>query len=187
VRGGQGHQKEKKEAENGILTDYRPGLKAGLISGIIWAALGSLLGVVSVVLFYSDTLSYYNSELASNSSALGGMTAPQYINYLLELNTGVIVVLALAFGALIGFLFVIVSPRFLVKQSYMLKGVIVAIFFWVTYELVIGTSDIVSLVGSLAASLTAGYLLGYLYLRFTRPSGAPTPLIPGEPPDSLPR
>jgi hypothetical protein len=159
----------KRKLKIEIVTDYRPGLKAGLISGLVWAGLMSVISVVAVLLFYSDSLDYYNSQLASNSSALSGMSAAQYINYLLEYNTGVTFVLALAFGALIGFLFVLISPRFLVNRSYMLKGIAVAMFFWVSYELIFSSSSIILVVGSLAASLIAGYLLGYLYLRFTRP------------------
>jgi lipopolysaccharide export LptBFGC system permease protein LptF len=158
------------------MTNYKLGLKAGLISGLVWAAIMSMIGVVTVELFYSQTLDFYNAELASNPSFLGGMTAAQYINYLLELNTGITLVLALLFGILIGLLFVVISPKFLGNRSYMLKGVVVAIFFWLLYELIIGTSDIVSLASSLAASLIAGYLLGYLYVRFTR---SPREVFPG--------
>jgi lipopolysaccharide export LptBFGC system permease protein LptF len=149
-----------------MVAEYSPGVKAGLISGVIWAALMSVVGLASVEVSYTSTFSYYNGLFARNSSTFGGMTAGQYINYLLELNALITFVLALAFGALIGFLFVIITPRFLENRSLTVKGVLVAIFFWLLYELAIGSSDVVSVVSSLLVSLFCGYLLGFLYQRY---------------------
>jgi lipopolysaccharide export LptBFGC system permease protein LptF len=157
------------------MTEYKPGLMAGVISGLVWAGLMSVTSVASIELSYSQI---YN-QLASNSSALGGLTPAQYINNLIETNTAITFILSLAFGALIGFIFVYVSPKFLGNRSYMIKGVVVAFFFWLLYELgLVGFVDPLEILSSLAISLLAGYLLGSLYQRFTSSRGVVFPSQP---------
>jgi lipopolysaccharide export LptBFGC system permease protein LptF len=149
------------------MAEFKPGLMAGLLSGLVWAGLMSVISLVSVELSYSSIFNHYNELYASNATALGGMNAAQYINYLLEFNTAITFILALAFGALIGFIFVFISSRFLGNRSYMVKGVAVALFFWLLYELGIGSADVLDLISSVIVSILAGYLLGFLYQRFT--------------------
>lgn len=149
------------------MTDYRPGIISGLISGAVWGALISVIAVLAVELSYPQTLAYYTTL---NSTDLNGMTPANFIVYSLEFNTAVAFGAGIGFGALIGLLFVWVAPKFLAKQSYMVKGAVIAIFFWLIYELgLAGFIGFIDILSSLAASLLAGYLLGYLYQRFTGP------------------
>lgn len=164
------------------MVEYKPGLLAGLISGALWAALISAAGAIVVAVFYSQTLDYYNGIWRANQTALGGMTPVQYMSFTLEVNSAVAFVGGIGFGALIGVLFVWIAPRFLSKQNYMVKGAVVAVFFWLLYELgLAGFVDPIEILSSLAISLLAGYLLGFLYLRFTRSRRV---TFPGQ--DSLP-
>ncbi len=155
------------------MASYRAGLKAGAISGLVWAVIMSVIGIATIELSYSQTFDYYNGLYASNQTVFGGMTPPQYINYLLELNTAYTFGLALAFGALIGLILVIIGTRFLGNRSYATKSIVIAFFFWVVYELAIGVPTAFWILSSLAVSILAGYLLGYLYLRFTGPPEVP--------------
>lgn len=151
--------------------EQRSGLKAGLISGAAWAALMTVATLSVLELNYSAALAYYTELYNTNgSSALGGMTPVQYITYSVEVNALVTVIVGVAFGALIGYLFISLASRFLMKQSYIVKGVIISVFLWLLYELgLTGFVDPYEIFTSLAVSLFAGYLLGFLYTRYSGP------------------
>jgi hypothetical protein len=149
------------------MTDYRPGIISGLISGAVWAALISVIAALAIVLSYPQTLAYYSLQ---NSTVLNGMTPANFIVYSLEFDIALSFGAGIGFGALIGLFFVWSAPKFLGKQSYMVKGAVIAIFFWLLYELgLAGFIDIIDILSSLGASLFSGYFLGYLYQRFTGP------------------
>jgi len=143
------------------MTNWRPGLIAGLLSGVAWA---TLMTAVSLS-FYGPDLNYLKTL---NSTQLNGSTPIQILNSYLEVNTITQFILGPIFGVLIGLLLVWIGIRFLTRQSYAVRGLVVASFFWIVYELTLGSAALLEIASSLAVSLFSGYLLGILYVRFTR-------------------
>lgn len=159
--------------------DQTSGLKAGLISGVVWGVLMSLASLVEVQIKYPSAMSYYGGLYANDSSVFGGMTPVQYINYNLEFNTALFLIVGLGFGALVGLLFAYISPRFLPRQGYIVKGLIVSVFLWLLYNLsLISVIDPFELGFSVAVSLFGGYLLGFLFGRFTISRQSTPSLLP---------
>jgi hypothetical protein len=166
------------------MTDFKPGLMSGLIAGAVWGAIITAIGVLSAEVSFSQEAIYYRGLLAGpNSTSLGCTTPTECINNAIEVGAITTLTAALLFGALIGFIFVLVIPRFLGNRSYMLKGVVLSVFFWLLYELGLAAfTNVIEIASSLAISLFAGYLMGYLYLRFV---GPPHPIPSDEAHDSL--
>src|SRR5579863_5341331 len=136
------------------MTNYRPGILAGIISGAIWAALISAISALLLFLSYPQALAYYNSQYIANRTIFGGDTPATFIAHSLEVNTAVAFGTGIAFGFVIGLLFVWMAPRFLPKQTYTVKGAVLAIFFWLLYELgIAGFPDLVEILSSLAVSI----------------------------------
>ncbi len=155
--------------------EQRSGLRAGLISGAVWAALMTLATVSEIGLNYSAVLSSYNSYCNANATACGGLTGSQYVTQSVEFNSIITIIVGIAFGALVGYLFIMIASRFLLRQSYMVKGVLISVFLWLLYELgLTGFSDWYQLLTSLVVSLFSGYVLGLLYTRY---SGPPPQLV----------
>ena len=157
------------------MSQQRSGAMSGIISGAVWAGLMALASFAIVEVNYTGAISYYTRLYNQNSSQLGGMTPAQYINYNLEFNTAILFIVGLVAGAMIGFLFVWLSPRFLPNQSYFVKGVAIAGFFWLVYELVlVGFLDAYQMLTSLGISLFSGFLLAYLYNSYYAPPNIPS-------------
>jgi hypothetical protein len=152
------------------------GLKAGLISGLIWGALMSLVSFLEVQTKYTAALNYYGDLYAQNSSVFGGKTPIEYINYNLEFNAVLFLAVGIGFGALVGLLFVYINPKFLPRQSYAIKGLIVSVFLWLLFNLsLVEVFDPFELVSSLAVSLFGGYLLAFLYSKSVRTKAVKSP------------
>jgi ABC-type branched-subunit amino acid transport system permease subunit len=153
-------------------------LKAGLISGVVWGALISLVQFLQVETSYSTYLNAYSQLLAGNSTSLSCSSPSQCISFGLELNTTVALVLGVGIGAVIGLSFGWLALRILQKQSYAVKAILISIFFWVLYQVaIVPLPDPFEIASSLAISLFAGYLLAYFYRRFV---GAPPNLVGGD-------
>jgi hypothetical protein len=162
-----------------VREEQRSGLKAGLIAGIVWAALMTVATVSEIAVYYSSYLSYLTTQYNANETSLGGLTPNQYVLNNIGFNAALTVAVGLAFGALVGYLFISIAPRFLMRQNYMVKGVVMAVFLWLLYELgLTGFTDLYQILTSLAVSLFSGYLLGFL---FTKYAGPPAQLVAGEP------
>jgi hypothetical protein len=158
-----------------VRDEQRSGLKAGFISGIAWAALMTAATVSEIGLNYSAVISNYDNYCNANATACGGLTGSQYVTQSVEFNSLITIIVGVAFGLLVGYMFIMIASRFLVRQTYIVKGVIISAFLWLLYELgLTGFSDVYQLLTSLAVSLFSGYLLGFLYTRY---SGPPPQLV----------
>lgn len=145
--------------------EYRSGLKAGLIAGLVWAALIAFIEFANIQINRSQIV---QQQLQQNAT-LSAATVNQSINFFLELNSLIALIAGVAFGAFFGVLFAVVGPRFFGRTSFMTKGVIISIFFWLLYQLTIAVIDLFSVISSLAVSLFAGYVMGYMFNRFLTP------------------
>lgn len=148
------------------MTEYIRGTKAGVISGLLWGGLVAAAFALNVEIFYSQLANSLNQALLTDPNATNGLPVSIFINNNVELAVGEDIVLGAVFGMAIGILFSTISYRFLLNRKTHIKAMIVSLFFYVTYQIAIGPLDVIDIVGSLLATLLAGYLMGVLYDRF---------------------
>jgi hypothetical protein len=172
--------------------EYRKGIEAGAISGVVWGGIVSAIFYVNVILNMNTiiqgiqqaetaytTTATVNATLSSttvintvttyvtSNNITGTQTPTQYVMGELPGIIGTYFFIGLIFGAIIGLIFSVIYMRFLSSQMIPIRSIALALIFWLLYIVTLVGVDtgIVGLLSSLATSVVAGYLLGFLFQR----------------------
>ena len=127
----------------------------------------ALAGLAYLRMIYSELLSYDNGLLASNSDALGGMSAVQSIYHGLEVSTIEAYVVGIITGSFVAIILVKWGPNVLPRLSHALRGMLVGIVLGTIYSVAfIPIIGAILWTTTIAVSLTSGLIGGYLYSKF---------------------
>jgi hypothetical protein len=192
-------------------SNFFRGLAAGLLSGVVWGAIVSILFYVNVMtnkaLIIANiiqaeanytTTQTINTTLSSTTiqnsvttfvthTNITGTSSPD--NYIFNTTLQIIpsyIVLGMIFGVVIGLIFTFFSRRFLTKYSMPIRGIALALIFWLLYIVAIvgvGSADIYSIISSLLTSVASGFVLGFLFQRFG--GGNPPEVMQPPPPATV--
>ncbi len=167
------------------MAEYGRGAKAGLVAGIVWGITVAVLLISLLTIFKSDVLNSISTVPTVN------MTPDQLYTITLEFGAGFAVLTGIIGGVVLGAVFAAVYQFYLKSSSIRIRGLVFGIVLWLIDLGINGTGGsasgveyfTISIIGYLAASLLYGYLLGYLFERFTsrRPSVLEEPEWPFTP------
>jgi len=147
------------------------GLKAGVVSGVIYSIILAPFTYLSLILLKEDIVAMIIASLPPGSS----ITPEQAFNFVLIIGIISTFILGLIFGIIAGIIYGWAYEKIPGRTS-IIKGIIFGLILWLILSVLLGllaylqygiTYYLYSLGGDLIASLIFGVLLGFFYNRFT--------------------